>query len=100
MDTNQRIKQFMDARGWTEYRLAREAGLSQSTIANIFGRNTVPGITTLEAICRAFGITLAQFFAEGELVELDTEQRALFDRYVTLTAEQKKLILQLIDQMK
>ena len=98
--TNVRIRQLMDERGWTDYRLAKESKLSQSTIANLFKRNTVPGVTTLEAICSGFGITLAQFFSEGNIVELTDEQKELFDRWVSLTGEQKLLLLELIKQMK
>ena len=48
----------------SEYRLAKTSGLSDSTIKNIFKWNTQPTIETLETICRAFGITLSQFFAD------------------------------------
>ena len=65
MDAQKRIKQLMEERGWTDYRLAKEANLSHSTITNVFKRNNAPTLPTLEVICRAFGITLAQFFAEG-----------------------------------
>jgi len=100
MDTNRRIRQFMEDRNWTEYRLAKESGLSQSTIANLYKRNTVPSIATLEAICKGFGITLAQFFCEGNMVELTDEQKGLFDRWVTLSQEQKHLLYELIKNMK
>ena len=73
MDTNQRLRRLLDERGWTEYKLAKVCGLSQSTLANIFKRNTVPSITTLEVICKGFGITLSQFFADGEMVEMTPE---------------------------
>lgn len=100
MDTNARIKELMRERGWTEYRLAKESGLSQSTIANLFTRNTVPSIPTLEAICQSFGITLAQFFAEYNFVELTAEQKKLFEKWRYLSVEQKELIIRLIDNMK
>ena len=90
----------MDERHWTEYRLAKESGLSQSTIANLYKRNTVPSVSTLEAICKGFGITLAQFFCEGNMVELTDEQKGLFDRWVTLTKEQKQLLMELIENMR
>ena len=45
MDTNQRLRRLLDERGWTEYKLSKVCGLSQSTLANIFKRNTVPSIT-------------------------------------------------------
>ena len=59
MDAHQRLRQLLDERGWTEYRLSKKCGLSQSTLANIFRRNTVPSISTLEAICDGFGCTAA-----------------------------------------
>ena len=51
MDTHERLRQLLKERKWTEYRLAKKCGLSESTLANIFKRNTVPSIPTLEAIC-------------------------------------------------
>ena len=35
MNTLQRLHQLLDERGWSEYRLAKNCGLSNSTIANI-----------------------------------------------------------------
>lgn len=89
----------MDERGWSVYRLAKNCGLSESTLANVFKRNTVPTITTLERICDGFGITLSQFFAEGEMVELTPELKELFDNWVNLTAEQKKAANQMLRAM-
>ena len=89
MDTNDRLRRLLDERGWTEYRLAKQCGLSLSTIANIYRRNTVPSVATLEVICKGFGITLSQFFAEGEMV-VNFEDRATPARTFshTLTAKQ------------
>lgn len=87
MDTHERLRQLLNERGWTEYRLAKNCGLSESTIANIYRRNTVPSLSTLEAICKGFGITMAQFFAEGEMVEINPELKELFENWVNLTPE-------------
>lgn len=99
MDTNERIRRLMNDRGWTEYRLSKESGLSQSTISNIFTRNTVPSVQTLESVCGGFGITLAQFFCDGSLVELSEEQSQLFAKWVGLTKKQKLVIMELINIM-
>ena len=99
MDTLYKLRQLLKERGWTEYRLAKECGLSQSTLANIFRRNTVPSITTLEAICKGFGITISQFFAEGEMVELSPELKELFESWFSLTPTQKTAALQMIRAM-
>lgn len=99
MDTNERLKQMLTERGWTEYKLSKMSGLSESTVGNIFRRNTVPSVITLEAICKAFGITLSQFFCESNMVELTPELQELFDSWSILTSEQKKAALQMIKAM-
>lgn len=99
MDTHERLRQLLKERGWTEYRLAKNCGLSESTLANIFRRNTVPSISTLEAICSGFGITMSQFFAEDDMVELTDDLKQLFDCWVCLTPAQKSAALQMLKAM-
>ena len=79
MDVIKRIDYFIERKGWSDYKLATEAGLPKSTIANMRRRNTVPSIETLEHICDAFGITLAEFFTEEKTksVQLNKEQERL-----------------------
>ncbi len=100
MDTLEKLKQLLKDRGWTEYRLSKECGLAQSTIGNIYRRNTNPSLETLQAICKGFGITLSQFFTEGEVVELTPELKEVFDHWVSLTPRQKEAALQMLKAMK
>lgn len=100
MDAKQRIRDLMNERGWSEYRLAIASGLSQSTVANIFNRNTTPSVATLESICSGFDISLSQFFAESNMVELSEEQKEMFAAWASLTAPQKEALRQLILVMK
>lgn len=84
-----RIRQLMAERGWTIYRLAQESGLSQTTISNIFKRNNQPSLPTVNAICDACGITLAQFFAEDDPANtLNT--RSEFDNSVAALKEDQR----------
>ncbi len=99
MDIHEKLRKLQQERGWTRYRLAVKSGLSESTIDNIFKRNTIPSLPTLEAICTAFGITVSQFLAEGEMVELTPQLKELFDNWVTLTPEQKDATLQMMKAM-
>lgn len=94
MDAQKRIRDLMEERGWTDYRLEKEVNLSHSTVANMFNRNNAPTLPTLEAVCKAFGITLAQFYSEGSET-LTEEQQLLFSRWSTLNDEQKKSCLNL-----
>ena len=90
----------MNERGWTDYRLAKEANLSHSTVTNMFNRNNAPTLPMLEAVCNGFGITLVQFFSDRiEASALTSEQQELFSKLSTLTERQKKLLLELMETM-
>lgn len=99
MDTQKRIRELMAERGWTDYRLAKEANLSHSTVTNMFNRNNAPTLPTLKAVCQAFGITLAQFFASDGETPLTSEQQTLFAKWSTLTDRQKQILLDLMDSI-
>lgn len=92
MNIHDRLQQLLNERGWTEYKLSKKCGLSESTLANIFRRNTTPSIPTLEAICKGFSITSSQFFAENEMVEISPDLKELFDKWANLTPEQKSAV--------
>ena len=96
MDVLEKLRTLLEERGWSEYRLAQKAGLNESTISNIYRRNTVPTIATLKAVCDAFGITLSQFFADNDsdMVEVTPELKELLDAWGPLTPEQRAVILQ------
>ncbi len=100
MDVLERIKQLMAQRGWSIYRLGKESGLAQSTLSHVFRKDSEPTISTLETICKTFGMTMGEFFAEGEFVPLTEEQRGLLDKWALLTAEQRQLVLNMIENMK
>ncbi len=93
MDVLERLHNLLLARGWTKYRLSKVSGLSESTITNIFVRNAMPSLDTLERLCAGFGITLSQFFADGEMVEMTPELKDVFDNWRTLTPAQKEAVL-------
>ena len=100
MNVTKRIDSLLKQRGWSIYRLGKESGLSQSTLAHIFREDSAPTISTLETICKAFGITLSQFFAEGDFVSLTAEQQNMLDKWATLSEDQKRLVLDMIENMK
>lgn len=96
MDVLERLRQLLQERGWSVYRVAQEAGLSQKTVYNIYYRNTMPSIPTLEALCKAFGMTIAQFFSADDLVAVTPEVKELFNSWITLTPEQKEATLSMM----
>ncbi len=100
IDVHAEIKRLQAEKGWSENRLAIEAELTQSTISNLFNRRSMPSITTLDAICRAFGITLAQFFAEDEKSQLlNADELSLIADYRRLNKKQQFVIRELLPNM-
>ena len=97
MDILEHIKQLSKERGWSNYRLAKESGLSDGVLNNLFRLGNQPTIPTLAALCSGLGITLSQFFAgNGEAVVLDDEQRRLLDVWSRLTEKQKCAVFLLL----
>ena len=76
MDCLERIRTLLEERGWSVYRLAQEAGVPQSTLANLFLRNNMPTVPTLERICQALGITMAEFFSQQPTLPPEEELTA------------------------
>lgn len=83
-------------RKWSEYELSQHSGLSQSTISTWYRKNQVPTVQTLDKVCKGFGITLSQFFAEdGEAISLTPSQLELLDNWAALTETQQSLFTEL-----
>lgn len=99
MDVKARLQQLMDERGWTIYRVAKEADIPWSTVRNMFKRDTEPSIQTLECLCKGMGITLPQFFDIDNNMGLSAEQMHLLQEWSRLRVKDKKLISDLIDAL-
>lgn len=96
MDIVEKIEALREERGWTKYRLAEESLLSYSTLASVYARKTPPKFDTLQNICNAFGITLAQFFTEDETLEpVDKREKFLLESFRRLSEEKKQAIISL-----
>ncbi|MBO4305680.1 MAG: helix-turn-helix domain-containing protein [Clostridia bacterium] len=96
MDIRERLLELQRQRGWSDYKIAKEAGLSPNTVSNIYRRGNTPSLVTLEALCKAFGISTAQFFSEGDMLEVTPELKELFEKWMALTPEQKEAIWNII----
>ena len=98
MSILERITELRELRKWTEYRLAEESGLPQTTINAWYKKGINPTLAPLEKICAAFGITLSQFFiADGEnAVSLTSEQMEVLQYWAVLNAEQQQAVIGMI----
>lgn len=87
-----RIKELMEKNGYNTYRLAKQSGISLSTLSSMFEHNTEPRIETLEKICSACNISVAQFF-ERSSRDLSSEQSRVLDLYDSLSPKSKDMAL-------
>ena len=95
-DVLKEITRLREKRKWSEYDLAKRSGLAQSTISTWYRKNQIPTIQTLDKVCHGLGITLSQFFAEGDdAVSLTPEQKELLDNWSALTETQQRLFIEL-----
>ncbi len=97
MDVNKKIEGLRFQRGWSLYELAQESGLTQSTLTSMIKRGNPPKIDTLECICDAFGITLAQFFIEDEQLEvLSRSEKELISLFRRLPDAKQRALIELL----
>ncbi len=101
MDVLEKIRKYRIERNWTEYQLAEQSELPQSTISSWYRKNQIPTIPSMEKICKAFGITLAQFFTEdnSELTPLTKTQNELLHEWNRLNDRKKSIILKLLKEL-
>ncbi len=101
MDVLERIRKYRIERNWTEYQLAEKSELPQSTISSWYRKQQIPTIPSLEKICKAFGITLAQFFTEdyAEITPLTKQQSEVLHEWNKLNKNQQKIIVELLKEM-
>lgn len=99
-DVLNKIQQERQKRGWTEYNLAKNSDLSQSTISSWYRKDLEPSLASIEKICNGFGITLSQFFSANEHVDvLSAEQKELIDSWERLSPEQRSALLILLNTL-
>lgn len=97
MDINNKIEKLRFQRGWSMYELAQEAGITQSTLTSMIKRGNPPKIDTLECICEAFGITLAQFFMEDEQLELlSKNEKELITSFRKISDAKQQALIELL----
>lgn len=97
MNVVDRINELRKQRNWSVNNLAMEAGLTQSTLDSVLKRNSSPRIETIQSLCNAFKITIAQFFLIDETMELlSPDEKKLIDLFRQLPTEKQQALLDLL----
>jgi transcriptional regulator with XRE-family HTH domain len=90
IDTVKKIDTIRQERGWTIYKLSMKTGLTQQAIHAWYNTNNlaIPSTATLEIVCEAFGITLAEFFSEKCFTEISLKHKSLYNNLNLLSNEE------------
>ena len=84
------------SRGWSEYALAENSGLTQSTISTWRRRNHKTLVAHHEKLCSGLGISLSQFFQEEDSVYLTPNQKEILDLWAKLSPVQRTAVSQML----
>lgn len=92
-DVIERIKSLCEARGWTIYRLAKQSGITYSTLCTMLHKATAPSIPTLVKLCRGFDISLSEFFdINNDWATLCSHQKAHLQQWDTLNEPNRQAL--------
>ncbi len=92
-----RIKELCDKQQITKYRLSQMTGVTQTVLSRIIKGENVPTIQTIEKICFALNISLAQFFAKAENPpDLTAEQKEIIETWNGLNPEERERLMKII----
>ena len=100
MDVLKRILDLRIERGWSEYKLSMESEIPQTTISSWFRKQICPTISSIEKLCKAYNISLSQFFADAsDTVTLTEKQTMLLDQFRRLDAVQQEALLKFLSSL-
>lgn len=101
MDYLGRILQLRDKANLKSTELARLAGIPQPKFSKLENGIKKPDLEIIEAICKALGITLKEFFNdESDPIPLTSELRELIDNAKELNTEQIKKLNEFIQSVR
>ena len=88
-----KITSLCEKRDISKYRLSQLSGISQSSLARIMAQENLPSLITLEKICTALGVTLSQFFQEGNSENLTEEQKEVLKIWNDLSTNEQETVM-------
>ena len=88
-----KITSLCEKRDISKYRLSQLSGISQSSLGRIMAQGNLLSLITLEKICTALGVTLSQFFQEGNSENLTEEQKEVLGIWNDLSTNEQETVM-------
>ncbi|WP_371367664.1 hypothetical protein SRRS_15220 [Sporomusa rhizae] len=99
INIGERIRELRKSKNITASSLANQIGVAQSFISSIENGTKKCSLETLDAICTALNVSLADFFKE-DTSEISPEMQRLLDASKNLTQKQRDLITEFLEALK
>lgn len=94
MDIHDRIKQLCEKNKWSLSKLAKEAGLSETTVYDWYNENHfTPSRKAIDDVCSAFGITLSEFYSDIELDKLTDKEIKLLEVFKKVPSDKQDVVI-------
>ena len=91
-----KITSLCEKRDISKYRLSQLSGISQSSLGRIMTQENLPSLITLEKICTALGVTLSQFFQEGNSENLTEKQKEVLGIWNDLSTNEQETVMSML----
>ena len=96
----ERIDELCKQHCISKYRLSIMTGISQSAFSKMARQQSSLSLETIQRICDAFGISLAQFFAETDTYpDLTIQQKQLLHSWASLDEKKRDYALLMIEKL-
>ena len=97
----EKIEAICCKKGITKYKLAKQAQIPYTTLTNMFKKDTMSTLPTLQKICEGLDITMSQFFLEDESrVDLTEKQKELLLLWDDLPGDLQSRVIGYLEGLK
>lgn len=100
MNIMERIEHLCKQHNISKYRLSQLTGISQSAFSKMARQQSSLSLETIQRICDALGISVAQFFSEpGEYPDLTAQQKQVLTCWALLDEKKRNYALLMLEQL-
>lgn len=98
MDIKEKITKIRKQKGWSLSKLATQAGLTTTTVYNWYNdKNATPSRDSIEDVCVAFGISVAEFYADIEMDNLTEKEIRLLELFRKIPEKEREKALSMLE---
>ena len=102
------LKKLCEQKGMSPHALAKEAGISTSTMSYLMKGKTRPQVYTVLELCNVLGVSINELFdrpdadmsAETGIQYITCDEKKLLDCYRGLSDKKKKLLRIYVDMLR